>query len=79
MVGRPKGLWLVLTVLGISVVVPLMLYVYGLMPMWDCGCCKNNPNVMTSCPYCSHTGKQGLWDRLKYDSGHRGGGWLQDR
>lgn len=75
--GKPKGLRLVLTVLSISVVVPFLVYAYGLMPMWECGSCHNDPNLSTSCPYCDHRGKQGLWDRLKYDSGRRGGGWLQ--
>jgi hypothetical protein len=72
---KPKGLTLTLLLAAI-LSFSLLYFGIGLFPLWEC---RNCHNIKPYCPYCSGTGKQNLYDKLKYERGMRGGGWLQDR
>ena len=38
----------------------------SLLQVWDCGVCGNaRPDAFVNCPYCNHTGKQILIQRLR--------------
>lgn len=59
------------------ILVTALLVPASFLRLWDCGACRNVPPL--SCPYCNSTGKQDLFDRLKYARGVRGGPWLQNQ